>query len=408
MHFLLAFASFVPTLERMATLYKKPNSPFYFAQYFDADGKRVSKSTGIKAKREARRVAEKYEADERDTRNKSNQLPKAFAAILEVVAREAAAGELTLAKAEEHVAKMHRLANPEHKEISLRDFWTQWIDDQRAHVVQSTMDNYHDDLKRLAEGLGEKVMAASVQSLTEKQVKAALEKLVKKGGRKGSTINLALSSLRRVMESAVAQKLATHNPAKQCRLVSESDSIERAPFTVEEIRAMLDHSETSDEWRGAIIIASHTGLRIGDVVKLSTKNVDGNRLVVVPTKTIRLKKVVKAITVPMTPACIKWIGERKGDFFPKLKKQSKPTTSMQFGAIMKKAGVAKMIELAGGIKASRSFHSSRHTFASLLAEANVSEEVRQKMTGHESSKMHQRYTHHDKALDRAIETLPEL
>ena len=402
---MLAFASFVPTLERMATLYKKANSPFWFAQYFDADGKRVSKSTGIKAKREARRVAEKYEADERDARNKSNQLPKAFAAILEVAAREAASGELTLIRAEELMTRLHRLANPDYKEISLRDYWTQWIADQTAHVVETTLDNYANDLKRFADGLGEKVMKAPVRSLTSDQVKAALEKLRKKGDRKGSTINLALSSLRRVMESAVSQKLATHNPAKQCRLLSEADSTVRAPFTVTEIRAMLEHKDTTDEWRGAIIIAAHTGLRAGDVVSLSLKNVDGTRLVIMPGKTSKSKKV---ITVPLTPACIKWIGKRKGDFFPTLKKQSKPTTAMQFVAIMKKADVPREIEQAGGIKASRSFHALRHTFASLLAEADVHADIRQKLTGHATSKIHQRYTHHDEALDRAVGTLPAL
>jgi integrase len=81
---------------------------------------------------------------------------------------------------------------------------------------------------------------------------------------------------------------------------------------------------------------------------------------------------------------------------------------MQFGAIMKKAGVTKEIELPGGIKAVRSFHSLRHTFASMLAEADVHADVRQKLTGHSSSKIHQRYTHHDEALDRAVGMLPDL
>jgi integrase len=70
--------------------------------------------------------------------------------------------------------------------------------------------------------------------------------------------------------------------------------------------------------------------------------------------------------------------------------------------------VSKEIELAGGIKASRSYHSLRHTFASFLAEADVHADIRQKLTGHETSKIHQRYTHHDEALDRAVATLPAL
>jgi integrase len=389
----------------MATIYKRKETGTYYAKYYNADGKRVSQNTGCSQKREAEKIAADFESKARTEKNESSHLPKMFAAILEVAAREAASGELTLTRAEELMTRLHRLANPDYKEISLRDYWKQWIADQTAHVVETTLDSYNDDLKRLTEGLGEKVMKASLRSLTSDQVKAALEKLRKKGDRKGSTINQSLASLRRVMESAVAQKLATHNPAKQCRLLSESDSTTRAPFTVAEIRAMIDHKQTSDEWKGATIIAAHTGLRAGDVVSLSAKNVDGTRLVIMPSKTSKSKKV---LTVPLTPACIQWIGKKKGDFFPILKKQSKSTTAMQFRAIMKKAKVSKEIELAGGIKASRSYHSLRHTFASFLAEADVHADIRQKLTGHETSKIHQRYTHHDEALDRAVATLPAL
>lgn len=390
----------------MATLFKNDNSPFWKARFYDSNGTRISKSTGTTSKREAKRIAEGFEAEERDARSKSGQLPKAFAAILETAAREAASGALTLARAEELMTRMHRLANPEYQETSLRDYWKQWIKDQAAHVTETTLDNYEDDMKRLSEGLGEKVMKAPVRELTSAQVKAALEKLRKKGDRKCSTINLALNSLRRVMEAALAQKLATHNPAKQCRSLKETDSTIRAPFTIAEIRAMLDHKETSDEWKGAITIAAHTGLRAGDVISLSRKNVDGTYLIIQPSKTKNTTQQV--ITVPMTPACIAWIGEKKGDFFPTLKKQSKPTTAMQFGAIMKKAKVPKKTELKGKIQASRSYHSLRHTFASLLAEQDIHADVRQKLTGHATSRIHQRYTHHDEALDRAVATLPAL
>jgi integrase len=44
----------------------------------------------------------------------------------------------------------------------------------------------------------------------------------------------------------------------------------------------------------------------------------------------------------------------------------------------------------------------------MLAEADVHADVRQKLTGHSSSKIHQRYTHHDEALDRAVGMLPDL
>lgn len=374
-------------------------------------------------KREAKRIAESFEADERIAEKKAAHLPKAFAAVLETVTREAAAGSLSLAKAEDYVRRLHKLANPEFSEISLEDFWKEWITEQRRHVVASTAAGYDQDLALFSEVLGSKIMKAPLKSLTTEQINAAMDKakkigkskstaadkssvkrLKKKNGmRKAATINKALATLRRVMEAAVVKNLASHNPAKICRSLSQEDSAQRAPFTVTEIRALLDHSETTDEWRGAITIAAHTGLRLSDVLSLNSKHVDGTRLVIMPSKTSRQKKV---ITVPLTPPCISWIGIRKGNFFPVLKKQSTATTSMQFSAIMKKAKIPKEIEQPGGLKATRSFHSLRHTFASWLAEADVHADVRQKLTGHSSSKIHQRYTHHDEALDRAVGMLP--
>ena len=332
-------------------------------------------------------------------------MPKAFAVILETVTREAASGNLTLSRAEEFVHRLHRLANPDFKESSLKEFWKKWIAEQKRHVGASTAKGYDQDLDLFAIALGPRVMDAPVNSLTSDQINAAIDKAKKKGDRRAATINKALASLRRVMEAAVAQGAATHNPAKQSRSLRQEDSTKRAPFAVEEIRAMLDHKDTSDEWKGAITLAAHTGLRLGDVLSLNLKHVDGSRLVIMPSKTARQEKV---ITVPLTPPCVAWIGLRKGDFFPTLKKQATATTSMQFAAIMKKAGIPKEIEQPGGLKATRSYHSFRHSFASWLAEADVHADVRQKLTGHSSSTIHARYSHHDEALDRAVKTLPAL
>jgi integrase len=395
----------------MATVYKRTETGTWYAKYFDADGKRVSKNTGVSSKREAERIASGFEADERNERQKASQLPKAFAVMLETVTREAASGDLTLARSEEFVQRLHKLANPDFEELSLKEFWIRWIAEQKRHVGASTATGYNHDFELFNSALGQRTMNAPVGALTTDQINAAIDKAKKAGRgkgkeiRKSSTVNKALASLRRVMEAAVAKGVATHNPAKQSRSLRQEDSIERAPFTVPEIRAMLDHKDTPDEWRGAITLAAHTGLRLGDVLSLSRKHVEGSRLVIMPSKTARQKKV---ITVPLTPPCLTWIGGRQGDFFPTLKPQATAKSSMQFAAIMKKASVPKQIELPGGFKASRSFHALRHTFASWLAEADIHADVRQKLTGHSSSKIHARYSHHDEALDRAVATLPEL
>jgi integrase len=393
----------------MATLYKQPKSPYYFARFTDADGKRVSKSTGTTKKREAKDIAADFEAAERKARTNGRELPKEFSAIIEAAAREAVNGELTLARAEELIRRLHQKANPDVEIMSLEKFWRKWIAEQRHHVTESTATGYEHDLDLFLDALGKRVMAAPPGDLTKEQITAALTKARNRKAattRRATTINKALSSLRRVMDAAITAKLATANPAKQTRALRADDSILKAPFTLAEVRAMLDHPQTTDQWRGFITIAAHTGLRMGDIVKLSDKHIDGSRIVIKPSKTAA--KTGKVITVPLTPPCVGWIGERKGDFFPEIKAQKTSNISNQFHAIRERAGVPKEVEIPGDMKASRSFHSLRHTFASWLAEADIHADVRQKLTGHSSSKIHARYTHHDEALDRAVGSLPAL
>jgi integrase len=78
---------------------------------------------------------------------------------------------------------------------------------------------------------------------------------------------------------------------------------------------------------------------------------------------------------------------------------------------MEKAGVeGKRTRASGGrTLSSLSFHSLRHSFNSALANAGVSQEIRQKLTGHTSAEMNTIYTHHELApLRAAVEKLPTL
>ncbi|HEY1122254.1 MAG TPA: tyrosine-type recombinase/integrase, partial [Haloferula sp.] len=162
---------------------------------------------------------------------------------------------------------------------------------------------------------------------------------------------------------------------------------------------------TPDEWKGAIMLAAHTGLRLGDVTSLNRSHVEGTRLVIRPEKT---KKARKTLTVPLTPPCLAWIGDRQGDFFPTLKGTKTGTLSTTFTRIMDRVGVARDVILAGDVPARRSFHCLRHSFTSWLADADVHADVRQKLTGHSSAGVHAKYTHHDEALERAVATLPDV
>ena len=169
------------------------------------------------------------------------------------------------------------------------------------------------------------------------------------------------------------------------------------------MRTLIDKAST-DEWKGLILVAAHTGLRMGDVVSLTRDNVEGNDIIIRPSKTARSKTSVR---IPMTPPVTAWVASRKKVFFPVLRKKTKATHSTNFTNLMVRAGVARKVKLPGGIEASRSFHSLRHSFTSWLAEADVHSDIRRKLTGHKSAGVHDQYTHHDESLARAIEELPD-
>jgi len=401
----------------MATVYKRGET--YYAKFTDRNGTRTSKNTGTGRRREAERIAQEMEVKERDQHGKDSALPKALAVIVEAAAREAAAEGLTLARAQDFITRIHRVVNPSFRVVSLEDFFSGWIADQK--VSDSTANNYRCALSTFKAALGPKAMAAPVGDLTEDQVRRAVDKATTKQVMRGteertetraaSTVNLHLATLRAVLAAAVARGLATTNGAKLVRRLNTAETtVPRAPFTTAEVRKLIDKAETSfkragtaDEWKGAITIAAHTGLRMADVVGLGSDNIEGDRIVIIPAKTSRTEKVVQ---VPITPLVHSWIGDRKGAFFPKLSAMSKPCLSMAFRNLMKQADVPHIVTLPGKVKASRSFPALRHSFITWLQEADVHGDIRQRLAGHADSVVHQIYSHPDESMKRAMGTLP--
>ena len=388
----------------MATVFKNDNSPFWKARWTNTQGKRVSRSTKTSSKREAKKIAEQFEAEERTNKNESLKLSLAYGKILQRVIREAEAGMLGLSEAESYVREIHKIANPEFEETSLDSFWNKWINEQEPHVSLSTFKGYRQDYDLLSKSFGRGQTTANISSLSTEQIEKAVHK-AHKSGRKAATVNKALGSLRRVMESALTRGLVTKNPAKTVRSLKEADSSKRAPFAPEEINQILQLQEISDEWRGAIILAVHSGLRCGDVVRLCSDDIKNGVATIIPEKTSRMQKVIR---VPLSEDFLAWLEHREGEIFPTLSMQKKGTTSSQFLRLMDKAGVPRTIKGVGRIECSRSFHSLRHSFTSWLADAGVSSEIRQSLTGHSSSRIHQNYTHFDSAPTEAIKKLPSL
>ncbi|NQX02957.1 tyrosine-type recombinase/integrase [bacterium] len=386
----------------MAFVIQRPKTKTYTAVWKGPDGKQVRRVTGETSKRAAQSKANEWEIEDAKRKIDSHEGHRAGFAILDQANRDLKSGHLTLKRTEDLLHRLHRLADPNFQEVCVIPWFESWIESQRAHVGASTLKGYGEDLAIIKAGFGATISRKPLRELEPGEIEKALIK-AKEAGRTGSTVNKAFVSFRRACADAEAKGLITTSPAKTVKTLPTDDTTMKAPFTHAEIQSLLTYA-ISDEWRGLITLACHTGLRLSDLLNLAVKDIHDTEVHVMPKKTKRHKTVVR---IPLSPPCLAWLNGRKGQFFPVVRKQATSNTSMQFTAIMKKAGVSQKITIAGDQTASRSFHSLRHTFTSWLTEAGVDADLRMKLTGHTTSKHHAVYTHHtDEALSRAVGMLP--
>jgi integrase len=126
------------------------------------------------------------------------------------------------------------------------------------------------------------------------------------------------------------------------------------------------------------------------------------------------KQVVIPLHRDLERELLKNAGIGKTPMFPSLAGKDtggKHGLSGRFTAIMEKAGVeGKQIKASGGrTLSSLSFHSLRHSFNSAMANAGISQEIRQKLTGHTSAETNKIYTHHElEPLRVAVAAIPSV
>lgn len=392
----------------MATVFKMPGRPYWFAQIAGADGKRLPRrSTKETGKREAIKKANDWEADERKRAKGDHVMAWAYARIVEDAARLADSGKLTIDRAEEMIRDLRQIANPTFKETTLKAYWSDWNKRRAKHVAKSTSGNYDNALKKweaVAPGLVNR-------PLTEVDVREIRDGVgaMQSGPEPiaSSTAGNYLAALKEVLDSAIEERLLTHNPARskaarRARKMASTKGREKVgPFALDEVRKLM--AVASDEWKGMILFGFHTGLRMMDIAMLSDVNIAGAELVKTSAKTDTETRT------PLHPQLVAWLKGRKGNFFPKIRTMTNTNVFTTFSNLMKKADIQRDAVLSGGEKVKRSFHSLRHTFTSVLANAGVDKEVRMKLTGQTTSAVHDNYTHHDaETLAEAVAKLPTL
>jgi integrase len=194
----------------------------------------------------------------------------------------------------------------------------------------------------------------------------------------------------------------------------KKDEFKKGIFAPEEISRLINAA--AQDWKGAILVGYFTGQRLQDVCNLRWDRINlSNRVI-----TFRVAKTGKPVPVPIHPeleshliACAD-SDDSRAFLFPTLAGKRSSWLSVTFKQIMEKAGIEAGVAREkrgdkGRTISSRSWHSLRHSFNSALANHDVSQELRQKLTGHSSAEMNAIYTHHElETIRKAVTSIPRL
>jgi integrase len=384
-------SDFVLTMPSL-TKDSRGRSPFWICCYTAADGQRCKKST------------------------KQTDRTKAWEICLSIERAErfAKAGTLT----EQGVRKIlseileRTTGEPLHNSTA-SDWLNEWIAGKAGVSSARTLIKYRQIVDEFTAHLGNRANL-NLAAISTRDIRSFRDSLAA-AGHSPSTVNGTMKVLAAPFNGARRLGHIAVNPCAGVEMLRDDADTEKDVFTPEQVGLLLETA--SDDWAGAILAAYTTGLRLRDVADLSWGAFDFDAGIV----RVKTGKTGTVVVLPIHPDFMTWLAKQtrgvgKAAVFPTLAGKSgagKSGLSMAFKRIMEKAGIvgrtlrAPAENSAGRTQSSLSFHSLRHSFNSAMANAGVSQEVRQKLTGHTSAKMNTKYTHHElEPLRAAIITIP--
>jgi integrase len=228
-------------------------------------------------------------------------------------------------------------------------------------------------------------------------------------GLKPASINRELASLKKAFNLAVREwEWCRENPVSRVSMERENNQRDRWLSVEEETRLL----RACAPWlHDLVTFALHTGMRMGEIVELAWRGVDVTRRTVM----VFRSKNGERRTIPVNETVLHVIKQKatgrhvsvmtqadlSGDFvFP-----SKTGTALESGHLRRAfrlaLGKAKIEDFH--------FHDLRHTFATRLVQAGVDLYKVQRLLGHKSPIMTQRYAHHyPESLRDGVEVLDRI
>lgn len=373
----------------MPTLWKHPDSQYWFAKITLPDGRRTSRTT--------------------KQTDKNAAMQAAFA--MERVALLARRNELTQ-------SAVVKLAADLCERIGAPAIVTKTISGQCREYLAAgndwspaTLTRYTTVIDAFLKHLGTRG-AASLSSLQATEIEA-FRTAELASGKGTTTVNYGVRVLGAVFSGPTRRGEIPINPAKAVD-AKKGTAQERQPFAPSELAALLAKTKGA-EWEGMILFGGHCGTRITDTARMTwgCVDLDAGILEFKPSKTR-----TKTVRLALHPEVAEWLKTRrrgigKAPIFPKLHTQKPGNLSNMFSAIMDRAGIVVAPGEArtgkGRTFRTKGFHALRHTMISRMANADVSQDVRRAIAGHASDAAHERYVHLNvETQRRAVDRMPKL
>lgn len=323
-------------------------------------------------------------------------------------------------KAEAYLERLRRSLGLHTGCLPLVDAWNEYVrSPRRRDIAQSTLGAKRIVWNGFARWIGANYPV--VRSLAEVSTDMVEEFL--RGFRvhhSASTYNAHVCVLREIFR-VVAKKAGIENSPWDGVKLLVDDSESRRELTVAELRRLLDAAkEHGPEWRLLVETGLYTGMRLGDCCRLSWSDVNLERGIIqfIPRKTKRHMHG-KPVTVPIHADLAKRLreipeGQRSGYVNPEVAPLYVGNAWRIHEAIrkiFKRAGIVMSERREGRARRQvvASFHSLRHTFVSLAANAGVPLTIVQSIVGHCSSAMTRHYYHENEdALRKAVAAIPSV
>lgn len=362
----------------MAYIVQQGNTPFWLAMWTGEDGKKRKRSTRVRVIPNARKDG--FIETKAQAKSRAQMIADKF--------EQAERGKVTAAKLRETINELVP------QDMALPSIQEQLEKHLSLPMAAQTRRNHENAVRQFLAWLGTDA-ARKIDELKTDTIQAWVNHRVGQVAR--STVSSHLCILKAAFNAAIKQRLIPYSPFDGVELPKAVDrsKVSKVPFTVEDLRYLLDN--LPDEWRSMVLCSLLLGgLRISDAALLrwdSFDFMDDEK----PTCTIVTKKTADEVTLPVVPALVTHLMQRKRRsvyVHPNMAARylkGGSRLSDTFTSFVRAYGIGEEVQPGFGRKngtCRKTFHSIRYAVATLLASAGVDSLIVMRIQTHKASNVH--------------------